>query len=407
MIRKPELLAPAGDLEKLKVAIAYGADAVYLAGKNFGLRAKATNFDEAQLLEGLYYAHSHDAKVYVTLNILAHNEDLDQLLIFVRWLAAIGVDAVIVSDPGIVSIVKEEAPDLEIHLSTQASVTNYRAAQFWKEQGISRIVLARELSLKEIKEIKDKVEIEIETFVHGAMCMAYSGRCLISNFMADRDANRGDCAQPCRWKYNLVEEKRPNEHYPVYEDDRGTYIMSSKDLRTIEFLQDLMEAGIHSLKIEGRMKSVNYVATVVNAYRQVIDEIFAKGIENYTFDEKWFKELAKSSHRHFTSGFFKEKAGSEAQTYETSHYVREVDFVALVKQVESDGVTAIIEQRNNFNITQTFDILLPGGEIKEGKILKMWDMEGNEIENAPHPQQQIKAVFDGEVKEFGILRREK
>ena len=404
-MKKPELLAPAGDLEKLKVAIAYGADAVFLAGKSFGLRAKATNFEEAQLLEGLHYAHSHGAKVYVTLNILAHNEDLDQLPAFVRWLSAVGVDAVIVSDPGIVATIKEEAPDLEIHLSTQASVTNYRAAQFWKDQGISRIVLARELSLKEIQEIKDKVEIEIETFIHGAMCMAYSGRCLISNFMVGRDANRGDCAQPCRWKYKLVEEKRPNEHYPIYEDDRGTYIMSSKDLMTIDFLENLMAAGIDSLKIEGRMKSVNYVATVVNAYRQVIDEIFEKGIDNYTFDEKWLGELAKSSHRHFTSGF--EKAGPDAQTYESSHYVREVDFVALVKEVQEDGVTAIIEQRNNFNITQTFDILLPGGQIKEGKILKMWDMDGNEIESAPHPQQQIKAVFDVEVKEFAILRREK
>lgn len=407
MKKKPELLAPAGDLEKLKVAIAYGADAVFLAGKSFGLRAKATNFDEAQLLEGLHYAHSHGAKIYVTLNILAHNEDLEELPPFVRWLAAVGVDAVIVSDPGIVAIIKEEAPDLEIHLSTQASVTNYSAAQFWKNQGISRIVLARELSLQEVQEIKEKVEIEIETFIHGAMCMAYSGRCLISNFMVGRDANRGDCAQPCRWKYRLVEEKRPNEHYPVYEDDRGTYIMSSKDLRTIEFLHDLMKAGIDSFKIEGRMKSVNYVATVVNAYRQVIDEIYEKGIDDYNFDEKWLGELAKSSHRHFTSGFYNQKADHTAQTYESSHYVREVDFVALVKEVESDKVTALIEQRNNFNITQAFDLLLPGGEIKEGRILKMWDMDGNEIESAPHPQQKIKAVFDTEVKEFAILRREK
>lgn len=405
-MKKPELLAPAGDLEKLKVAIAYGADAVYLAGKSFGLRAKATNFDEAQLLEGLHYAHSNGAKVYITLNILAHNEDLEALPGFVRWLAAVGVDAVIVSDPGIVAIIKREAPDLEIHLSTQASVTNYSAAQFWKDHGISRIVLARELSLEEIKEIKEKVDVEIETFVHGAMCMAYSGRCLISNFMVGRDANRGDCAQPCRWKYKLVEERRPNEHYPIYEDDRGAYIMSSKDLRSIEFLQELVEAGIDSFKIEGRMKSVNYVATVVNAYRNVIDEIYEKG-EGYTFDEKWFEELSKSSHRHFTSGFLKEKAGPSAQTYDSSHYVRGVDFVALVQEVEEDGVTAIIEQRNNFNLEQSFDILMPGGEIKEGKILKMWDMDGNEIQTAPHPQQRIKAVFDTQVKELSILRREK
>ncbi|SHJ69081.1 putative protease [Anaerobranca californiensis DSM 14826] len=405
-MKKPELLAPAGDLEKLKVAIAYGADAVYLAGKNYGLRAKATNFNEAELLEGLYYAHSHGAKVYVTLNILAHNEDLENLPEYVRWLGAVGVDAVIVSDPGVVSIVKEEAPDLDIHLSTQASVTNYRAAQFWQDQGVSRIVLARELSLKEIKEIKEKVDVQIETFVHGAMCMAYSGRCLISNFLTGRDANRGDCAQPCRWKYYLVEEKRPNEFYPIEEDYRGSYILSSKDLRTIEFLHELVEAGIDSFKIEGRMKSVNYVATVVNTYRQVLDEIFHKG-KDYQFDPKWLEELAKSSHRHFTSGFYKEKAGGDAQTYESSHYIRDVDFVALVLEVFEDGRTAIIEQRNNFNLEQSFDILMPGGVIKEGKILKMWDMDGNEIDKAPHPQQRIKAVFDTDIKELAIIRREK
>lgn len=406
MKKKPELLAPAGDLEKLKVAIAYGANAVYLAGKSFGLRAKATNFTESDLLEGLYYAHQHGARVYVTLNILAHNEDLVELPKFVRWLAAVGVDAVIVADPGIIAIIKQEAPDLEVHMSTQASITNHAAAQFWKDQGLTRLVLARELSLVEIKEIKEKVEVEIETFVHGAMCMSYSGRCLISNFMVGRDANRGDCAQPCRWKYKLVEEKRPNEHYPVYEDDRGTYIMSSKDLRTIEFLPDLMKAGIDSFKIEGRMKSVNYVATVVNAYRQVIDEVFEKG-ENYSFDEKWLAELEKSSHRHFTSGFFNEKAGASAQTYDSSHYIRDFEFVALIKEVEEDGVTAIIEQRNKFSLDQKLELLMPGGIVKEANILNMLDMEGNEITVAPHAQQIIKAVFDTEVKPFGILRREK
>ncbi|QNO16087.1 U32 family peptidase [Alkalicella caledoniensis] len=406
MKKKPELLAPAGDLEKLKVAIAYGANAVYLAGKNFGLRTRATNFSESELLEGLYYAHQNGARVYVTLNILAHNEDLAELPKFVRWLAAVGVDAVIVSDPGIIAIIKKEAPDLEIHMSTQASVTNYAAAEFWKSQGLTRIVLARELSLDEIREIKEKVEVEIETFVHGAMCMSYSGRCLLSNFMVGRDANRGDCAQPCRWKYKLVEEKRPNEHYPVYEDDHGTYIMSSKDLRTIEFLPDLMKAGIDSFKIEGRMKSVNYVATVVNAYRQVIDEIYEKG-DDYSFDEKWFDELSKSSHRHFTSGFYKEKAGPSAQSYDSSHYVRDFEFVALIREVEEDGVTAIIEQRNNFNLDQKLELLLPGGVVKDAKILIMWDMEGNSIVSAPHPQQVLKAVFDSEVKPYGILRREK
>ena len=335
-MNKPELLAPAGDLEKLKFAINYGADAVYIGGANFGLRASAKNFTEEDMEIGVEYAHARGKKVFVALNIIPHNEDLIGIPDYVRDLQRVGIDAVIVADPGILEIVKEHAPKLEIHLSTQANATNYMAGNFWFKQGVKRIVVAREQSLDEIKEFIDKKEegLEVEAFIHGAMCISYSGRCLLSNYMSHRDANRGECAQSCRWKYYLVEEKRPGEYYPITEDDRGTYIYNSKDLCMLEHIPALIESGIDSFKIEGRMKSPYYVATVIRAYRMAIDEYY----ENPTkaVSTEWMEEIKKASYRDFTTGFYFEKPDEEQQLYDTTSYIREYDFIGIVLDYDKE-----------------------------------------------------------------------
>ncbi|WP_353892548.1 U32 family peptidase [Proteinivorax hydrogeniformans] len=404
MNKKPELLAPAGSLEKLKIAVKYGADAVYLAGKSFGLRARATNFSESELLEGLHFAHINGVKVYVTVNILAHNPDIDRLPSYVRWLQTAGVDAVIVADIGVLSLIKEHAPGLEVHVSTQANVTNFKSAEVMKKLGASRVVVARELSIDEIAQIRQKADIEVESFIHGAMCMAYSGRCLLSSYMTGRSANRGDCAQPCRWSYHLVEQQRPGEYMPVESDDRGTYIMSSKDLMAMEFLDKLVYAGIDSLKIEGRMKSVHYVATVVNAYRQALDSIYNGEEFN---SSKWIAELKKASNREFTSGFYHGKADHTAQNVHSTKGDTEYDFVGIVQDNSDQKKHAIIEQRNHFSQGEEVEIMMPGGIIKKAAIKNIWDEEGNVMEKAPHPQQLVKVALDTDVKEFAILRREK
>ncbi|WP_352418548.1 U32 family peptidase [Proteiniborus sp.] len=405
-MNKPELLAPAGDLEKLKIAIAYGADAVYLGGEVFGLRASSKNFTIDEIKEGLEFAHSRGRKVYVTLNIIPHNEDLSELPEYVETLDEIGVDAVIVSDPGVVSVVKDIAPNMEIHLSTQANTTNYLSAIFWHKLGVRRIVLARELSLDEIKEIIEKIppELEIETFIHGAMCISYSGRCLLSNYMTHRDANRGECAQPCRWKYNLVEEKRPGEYYPIYEDEKGTYIYNSKDLCTIEHIPELISAGIKSLKIEGRMKSPYYVATVVRSYRMAIDEYLADPL-NYRYDEKWLEEIKKASHRDHTTGFYFKKPTGNEQLYASSSYIRTYDFVGLVLDYNYDTGIATIEQRNRIFAGDEIEVFGPNKEHFNQVIEKMWDKDDNEIEVAPHAQQIIKIKMDKPVETWDILRK--
>ncbi|MCF6465651.1 peptidase U32 family protein [Clostridium sp. Cult2] len=405
-MKKPELLAPAGDLEKLKMAIVYGADAVYLGGEQFGLRKASKNFSIDEIKEGVEFAHNRGRKVYVTMNIVPHNEDLVGLEDYVVELYQSKIDGVIVSDPGIFSIIKRTVPDLPIHLSTQASVTNYETIMFWYDLGIRRIVLARELSLKEIEEIINKIpdDLEIETFVHGAMCISYSGRCLLSNYMAGRDANRGDCAHPCRWKYNLVEEKRPGEFFPVFEDEKGTFIFNSKDLCMIEHIPSLVRAGIRSFKIEGRVKSSYYVATVIRSYRMAIDEYF-KGPENYIFNKDWIDEIKKASHRDFTTGFYFGKPTEEDQVYTSSSYIRGYDYVGLILDYDSDSGLATIEQRNRIFVGDEVEIFGPGKKHFIQTVEKMWDEEGEEIDVAPHPQQIIKMKIKEPVGSWYIIRK--
>ncbi|TAH63668.1 MAG: U32 family peptidase [Gottschalkiaceae bacterium] len=405
-MRKLELLAPAGDLEKLKMAIIYGADAVYLGGEAFGLRASAKNFSIEQLKEGLAFAHARGKKVYVTLNIIPHNEDLEGLPEYVKTLEEIGVDAVIISDPGVISVVKEVTPNMEIHLSTQANTTNYLSANFWHKQGVKRIVLARELSTDEIKEIieKSSEELEIEAFIHGAMCISYSGRCLLSNYMANRDANRGECAQSCRWKYHLVEEKRPNEYYPIYEDEKGTYIFNSKDLCMIEHMPELIDAGVKSFKIEGRMKSPYYVATIVRSYRMAIDAYLADKA-NYSYDEKWLEEIKKASHRDHTTGFYFSKPSGDEQLYTSSSYIRDYDFVGLVLDYDKDTGVATVEQRNRIFVGDEVEVFGPNKDYFNQIVEKMWNSEDSEIDVAPHAQQIIKIKMDKPVEAWDIIRK--
>ncbi|MFZ5943354.1 MAG: peptidase U32 family protein [Bacillota bacterium] len=404
-MRKPELLAPAGNLEKLKFAILYGADAVYLGGKNFGLRAFAGNFDLDEIREGIEFAHQRGAKVYVTINIFPHNEDLHGLPQYIKDLVQIGADAVICSDPGVIKIVKETAPQLPLHLSTQANNVNWASALFWYEQGIERIVLARELSLQDIKEIKKKVPVEIETFIHGAMCISYSGRCLLSNYMTDRDANRGECAQACRWNYNLVEEKRPGEYYPVIEDERGTYIFNSQDLCLLEKMDRLIDGGIDSFKIEGRMKSLYYVATVVRAYRKVIDSYFSDE-EQFPMDY-WRDELEKVSHRPYTTGFYFGRPNDSGATMESSGYIRPYTFTGVVLDYDDNKGIATIEQRNRFKVGDMVEFFGPQGNDFAQQITQIIDDEGDPVAAAPHPRQIVRIPVAQKVYPYDLMRREK
>jgi U32 family peptidase len=405
MIR-PELLAPAGDLEKLKMAIQYGADAVYLGGEEFGLRAFAKNFSIEDIAEGTAYAHEKGKKVYVTLNIIPHNEDLEGLEEYLLRLEKTKVDAVIVSDPGVFSVVKETIPEMEIHLSTQANTTNYLTAKFWHEQGVSRVVVARELSLKEIKDINEKTpkELEIEAFVHGAMCISYSGRCLLSNYMTERDANRGECAQSCRWKYSLVEEKRPGEYYPIEEGDRGTYIYNSKDLCMINHIKDLVEAGIYSFKIEGRMKSPYYVATVIRSYRLAIDD-YLKDPENYKPNENYLDEIKKSSYRDFTTGFYFGKPGGEEQLYTSTSYIRTYDFIGVVLDYDSETRIATVEQRNRFFKGDEIEIFGPSADYHTQVVKELWNLDFEEMDVAPRAKEHVKIRVDVPVEKGYILRK--
>jgi len=405
-MNKPELLAPAGNLEKLKMAIIYGADAVYIGAKHFGLRAFADNFTLDEMREAVEFAHSRGKKVYLTLNIIPHNEDLVELPDFLNEIKNVKLDAVIISDPGILEIIKEVTPEMEIHLSTQANTTNWRSANFWYKQGVSRIILARELSLREIKEIREKTppELNLEVFVHGSMCISYSGRCLLSSYLAHRDANRGECAHPCRWKYYLMEEKRPNEYFQVFEDNRGTYIMNSKDLCMIQYIPELVQTGVSSFKIEGRMKSSYYVATVVKSYRQAIDEYFRDGV-NYKFNPLWLEEIMKVSHRSFTTGFYFGKPDEKDYFYESSKYIKEYDFVGLVLEFDDKTNLALVEQRNKMVVGDVIEVFGPEGTYFVQKIEKIWDQDGNEIDAAPHPQQKVYMVLEKPVKPFYMLRK--
>lgn len=407
-MNKPELLAPAGNLEKLKMAFIYGADAVYIGGERFGLRAQAGNFTLDDIKEGVNFAHELCKKIYVTVNIMPHNEDLLGLDDYIKELQEIGVDALIVSDPGVLLIIKEVAPDMEIHLSTQANNTNYKSAEFWYNQGVKRIVLAREMSFDEIKEIIEKAPhgLEFEAFVHGAMCISYSGRCLLSNYMVGRDANRGECAHPCRYKYYLVEEKRPGQYMPVEEDEKGTYIFNSRDLSMIEHIPELVKSGIKSFKIEGRMKSSYYVATVVGAYRKAIDEYF-ENPESFVFDKELLEEVNKASHREFYTGFYFGKPDSKGQIYETSSYVRDYAFVGIVQDYDASTGIATIEQRNKMSQGEEIEIIGPHKKMFTQKIETMWNEDGQEISSAPHPQQILKMEMKQEVEKYDIIRRER
>lgn len=407
-MEKIELLAPAGDLEKLKMAIIYGADAVYLGGESFGLRKGSKNFSLEEIEEGINFAHGRGKKVYVTLNIIPHDEDMEGLEEYVTKLHEMKVDGVIVADLGMMSVISRTVPDLPIHISTQASITNYETIMFYYNLGVRRVVLARELSLKQIENLTKRLpkDMEIETFVHGAMCISYSGRCLLSNYMTGRDANRGDCAHPCRYKYALVEEKRPGEYFPVFEDEDGTFIMNSKDLCMIEHIPELIKAGIKSFKIEGRVKSSYYVATVVRSYRMAIDEYY-KNPEEYKFNEKWLEEIKKASHRDFTTGFYFGKPTSEAQVYTSSSYIRGYDFVGLVLDYDEETKLATVEQRNRMFVGDEIEVFGPNKDYFIQKIDKMWDEEGNEIDVAPHPQQIVRIHMEKPVSRMDILRKKR
>jgi len=404
-MKKPELLAPAGDIERLKVAFAYGADSVYLGGEAFGMRAKADNFTLDEIDEGIKHAHSLNKKVYITVNICAHNEDLAKMEKYFIELESLSVDAFIVSDLGVFDLVKRVTPKMEIHISTQANTTNHASADMWRRLGAQRVILARELRLEEIGEIKKKVPgIELETFVHGSMCMAYSGRCLISNFMNDRDANRGHCSQPCRWSYMVVEEKS-GDAIPVYEDERGAYIFSSKDLNMIAHIPDLVKAGVDSYKIEGRMKSSYYVGLVTKIYRQAIDDYFADP-ELYKSKIPYYQgELAKMSHREYTTGFFYGKVTGEDHAYYDANQVRIQDYLAIVDSYDESTGFCVIEQRNKFDVGDKIDIIRASGEVYVQDVEMMLDKNGVRIMSAPHPKQKIQLKVDVPVERFDMLRR--
>lgn len=404
-MKKPELLAPAGNMEKLKMALLYGADAVYLGGKAFGLRAFGGNFTNEELQEAVDFAHKLGKKIYVTVNIFPHNSDIAKLPVYLTFLNEIKVDAILVADLGVFTLAKEYAPDVELHISTQANNTNWAAVNAWAELGASRVVLAREMSLEEVKEIREKCSVELEMFVHGAMCISYSGRCLMSNYLTGRDANRGSCAQTCRWNYALVEEKRPGQYFQVLEDERGTYIFNSKDMCLLPYLPDVIDSGVDSLKIEGRMKSVHYAASVVKAYREAIDSYFAAP-EQFEVKKEWVEELDKVSHRAYTTGFYYGRPTEKDQIYGTSSYTQTSDFVGLVLDYDEKTGFATVEQRNNMKVGQEIEIFQPHLAGYRQILQEMYNDEGESIQVAPHPQQIVKIRMDRPVEPYGILRRD-
>ncbi|MCC6093879.1 MAG: U32 family peptidase [Eubacterium sp.] len=405
---KPELLIPASCLEVLKVAVAFGADAVYIGGDVYGLRAKAKNFSREDMEEGIRYAHAHGVRVHVTVNILAHNEDLEGIRIYLRELYAMHPDALIIADPGVFDIAGEECPGIERHISTQANNTNWAAAQFWYRQGAARIVTARELSLQEIGEMRRQMpeDMEIETFIHGAMCISYSGRCLLSNYFTGRDANQGACTHPCRWKYAVMEESRPGEYLPIEENERGTFIFNSKDLCMIEHIPDLVSAGIDSYKIEGRMKTALYVATVARTYRKAIDDYF-EDPALYQKNLPWYREqIADCTFRRFTTGFFYGKPSEEDQIYDSNTYITNYTYLGVVSDVDADGF-AVINQKNKFCTGDRIEIMKPDGTNDLVTVRAIYDAEGKPMESAPHPQQELHVDLGHRTDLCDILRMKK
>ncbi len=403
-MKKPELLAPGGSVEKCKMALLYGADAVYIGGKAFGLRAFAANFSLEEMAEVVEFAHARGKKIYVTVNIFPHNDDLQELPSYLLGLSEVGVDALLISDLGVWQIACAVVPNMPLHVSTQANTVNWASVAAWKQMGAERVVLARELSIEEIKEINDKCDVELEAFVHGAMCISYSGRCLLSSYLTERDGNRGACAQICRWEFSLKEKNRPDQEFPILEDERGTYILNSKDLCLLPYLPELIEAGIDSLKIEGRMKSVHYVASVVSVYRKAIDAYYADP-EHYTLDQSWLEELEKVSHRPYTNGFAIGKPDENAQVYGTSSYEQTHDFVGLVLDYDAASKRLYLEQRNNVKEGEVLEVLTPTGELVDITLQAMLNETGEAITVAPHPQMHFSIASEVELPPYSMVRR--
>ena len=405
-MRKTELLIPASSLEVLKIAVMFGADAVYIGGEAFGLRAKAKNFSQSEMKEGIEFAHEHGVKVYVTANILAHNYDLAGAREYFKELKEMKPDGLIIADPGMFTLAKEICPEIDVHISTQANNTNYETYRFWERLGATRVVSARELSIQEIKEIREHIsdKMEIETFVHGAMCISYSGRCLLSNYFTGRDANQGACTHPCRWKYAVVEESRPGEYLPVYENERGTYIFNSKDLCMIEHIPDLIDAGIDSLKIEGRMKTALYVATVARTYRKALDD-YAESPEKYEANMPWYlDQISNCTYRQFTTGFFYGKPTEETQIYDSNTYVKEYTYLGIVGEKNEQGWYKT-EQRNKFSVGEMIEVMKPDGRNVEVTVKAIYDEDGNSMESCPHPKQTLYVDLGMELDQYDILRR--
>lgn len=405
-MKRPELLVPASSLEVLKTAVIFGADAVYIGGEVFGLRAKAKNFTVCEMAEGIQFAHKYGVKVYITANVFAHNQDLEQVKIYFNELKNINPDALIISDPAVFMIAKDILPETELHISTQANNTNYGTYNFWYGLGAKRVVSARELTLNEIREIRENIpaDMEIETFIHGAMCISYSGRCLLSSFMAGRDANKGACTHPCRWKYAVVEEKRPGEYMPVLEAERGTYIFNSKDLCMIEHIPELIDAGIDSFKIEGRMKTALYVATVARTYRMAIDDYF-EDVQKYKNNiSKYRKLISQCTYRQYTTGFFFGKPDEAAQIYDDNVYERNYVYLGIVDEEKGDLYS--ISQKNKFSVGETIEIMKPDGRDIETEVKTIFDEDGSAMESAPHPGQKLWLDIGTAPEKYDILRRQ-
>lgn len=405
-MKKPELLVPASSLEVLKIAVIFGADAVYIGGEAYGLRSKAKNFSPGEMREGIAFAHERGVKVYVTVNIFAHNRDLPGVREYLKELKEMKPDALIIADPGIFSCAREICPEIDCHISTQANNTNYETWRFWYGLGVKRVVSARELTLAEIREIREKIpeDMEIETFIHGAMCISYSGRCLLSNYLAGRDANQGSCTHPCRWKYAVVEETRPGEYLPVFENERGTFLFNSRDLCMVEHMDDLLESGIDSLKIEGRMKNALYVATVARTYRKAIDDCL-ENPEKYRENRKWYREqISTCTYRRFSTGFFYGRADQNTQIYDDSTYIKEYTYLGYAEETDERG-RARITQRNKFSVGESVEIMKPDGRNLSAMVRGIWDMDGTPVESAPHAQQKLWVELDERAEAYDLLRR--
>ena len=407
-MKKPELLAPGGSLEKLITAINYGADAVYVGGEVFSLRVAAENFSIDDMKEGLKYAHDRGKKVYLTANILPHNKDIDEFKSFIEEIRPLGFDGVLIADLGMFDMIREEAPEIPIHISTQANNINYRTCTAWHKMGAKRVVLAREMSFEEIREIREKTPdtLEIEAFVHGAMCVSYSGRCLLSNYLTNRDANQGACSHPCRWNYSLVEQTRPGEYMDVFENERGTFIFNSKDLNMIRYIPEIVKSGITSLKIEGRVKTSYYVATIVKAYREEIDRYF-ENPDSYVFDEKQYEELCKISHRPYSTGFYLHKPTANEQVYTDSSYIRDYDLVGMVLGYDEKTKIATISQRNKFLVGDEIEVIQPNKPFFVQKVAYMENEKGEKIDSCPHAQMIIKIPMDEPVTTDAMLRKKR